>query len=235
MDTLWDILFFWVARMTMFGLYLTGDVPFKTVHLHSKVTDAKGQKMSKSKGNVVNPLDMTEKYGTDALRMSLVYGIAPASDFVVSEDKIRAQRNFVNKIWNASRFIEMLVDRLNPSKISLEINKEKLTDADKDILDKLNKIITSTTKNLENYRFGQASEDLYQFFWKDFCDVYIENAKNRGEETIPILITVLQTSLKLLHPFIPFVTEEIYQYLIEKYNLKKELLISSSWPSEIKY
>ncbi|MDD2483233.1 MAG: valine--tRNA ligase [Candidatus Shapirobacteria bacterium] len=234
MDTLWDILFFWVARMTMFGLYLTGDVPFKTVHLHSKVTDAKGQKMSKSKGNVVNPLDMTEKYGTDALRMSLVYGIAPASDFVVSEDKIRAQRNFVNKIWNASRFVEMLIDRLNPSKISLEIDKSKLTDADKDILTKLNKIISSTTKNLETYHFGQASEDLYQFFWKDFCDVYIENAKDRGEETIPVLLTVLFNSLKLLHPFIPFVTEEVYQYFIKKYNLKTELLISSSWPNEIK-
>ncbi|MFA7675963.1 MAG: class I tRNA ligase family protein, partial [Candidatus Shapirobacteria bacterium] len=235
MDTLWDILFFWVARMTMFGLYLTGNVPFKTVHLHSKVTDAKGQKMSKSKGNVVNPLDVTEKYGTDALRMSLVYGIAPASDFVVSEDKIRAQRNFVNKIWNASRFVEMLIDRLNPSKISLDIDKSKLTDADKNILDKLNQIIISTTKNLETYHFGQASEDLYQFFWKDFCDVYIENAKDRGEETIPILLTVLETSLKLLHPFIPFITETVYQNLQGKFNFKKELLISSSWPNEIKY
>ncbi|MFA6361447.1 MAG: class I tRNA ligase family protein, partial [Candidatus Shapirobacteria bacterium] len=214
----------------MFGLYLTGDVPFKTVHLHSKVTDAKGQKMSKSKGNVVNPLDMTEKYGTDALRMSLVYGIAPASDFVVSEDKIRAQRNFVNKIWNSSRFVEMLIDRLNPKKITLDIDKSKLTSADKDILDKLNKIITSTTKNLETYHFGQASENLYQFFWHEFCDIYIENAKDRGEETIPVLLTVLITSLKLLHPFIPFVTETIYQNLQEKFNFKKELLISSSWP-----
>lgn len=231
MDTMWDILFFWVARMIMFGLYLTGDVPFKTVHLHARCVDSKGQKMSKSKGNVVNPLDMTEKYGTDALRMALIIGIAPASDFVVSEDKIRAQRNFVNKIWNATRFIEMLVDRLNPSKISLDIDKSKLTDVDKNILDKLNQIITSTTKNLNNYRFGQASEDLYQFFWHEFCDIYIENAKDRGEETIPVLLKVLITSLKLLHPFIPFVTEEIYQYLIEKYNFKKELLISSSWPT----
>ncbi|MFA5532610.1 MAG: class I tRNA ligase family protein, partial [Candidatus Shapirobacteria bacterium] len=231
MDTLWDILFFWVARMTMFGLYLTGDVPFKTVHLHSKVTDAKGQKMSKSKGNVVNPLDMTQNYGTDALRMSLVYGIAPASDFVVSEDKIRAQRNFVNKIWNATRFIEMLIDRLNPSKVTLDIDKSKLTPADKDILTNLNKIIDSTTKNLNSYHFGQASENLYQFFWHEFCDIYIESAKDRGEETIPVLLTVLITSLKLLHPFMPFVTETIYQDLISKFNLKSELLISSSWPT----
>jgi len=241
MDTLWDILFFWVARMTMFGLYLTGDVPFKTVHLHSKVTDAKGQKMSKSKGNVVNPLDMTEKYGTDALRMSLVYGIAPASDFVVSEDKIRAQRNFVNKIWNASRFVEMLIDRLKETNPNLKITtlnsplvKEGLGEIDLDILNKLNKIISSTTKNLNNYRFGQASEDLYQFFWKEFCDVYIESTKDRTEEVIPVLLTVLITSLKLLHPFIPFITETVYQDLISKYNLPKELLISSLWPIEIK-
>lgn len=239
MDTLWDILFFWVARMTMFGLYLTNDVPFKTVHLHSKVTDAKGQKMSKSKGNVVNPLDMTEKYGTDALRMSLVYGIAPASDFVVSEDKIRAQRNFVNKIWNSSRFIEMLIDRLrekNPNlTVSLDIDKSKLTNSDKEILKKLNEIIVSTTKNLETYHFGQASENLYQFFWHEFCDIYIEDSKDRGEETIPVLLTVLQTSLKLLHPFIPFITETVYQNLQKDFNLKAELLVSSSWPNEIKY
>ena len=232
MDTLWDILFFWVARMTMFGLYLTGDVPFKTVHLHSKVTDSKGQKMSKSKGNVINPLDMTQKFGTDALRMSLVYGIAPASDFVVSEDKIRAQRNFVNKIWNASRFVEMLIDRLNPQKISLDIDKNKLTKTDKNILEKLTKIIASTTKNLNNYRFGQASENLYQFFWHEFCDVYIESVKDRSEEVIPVLLTVLINSLKLLHPFIPFVTESVFQDLISKYNLPKELLITSSWPTD---
>jgi valyl-tRNA synthetase len=124
----------------------------------------------------------------------------------------------------------MLIDRLNPKKITLDIDKSKLTSADKDILDKLNKIITSTTKNLETYHFGQASENLYQFFWHEFCDIYIENAKDRGEETIPVLLTVLITSLKLLHPFIPFVTETIYQNLQEKFNFKKELLISSSWP-----
>lgn len=235
MDTMWDILFFWVARMIMFGLYSAKDVPFKTVHLHSRVVDGKGQKMSKSKGNVVDPLVMSEKYGTDALRMSLIYGIAPASDFVVSEDKIRAQRNFVNKIWNASRFVEMLIDRLqekNPNlKISTDIDKSKLTPADENILAKLKDITTSTTKNINGYYFGQASENLYQFFWHEFCDIYIENAKDRGEETIPVLLTVLKTSLKLLHPFIPFVTETVYQNLADKFNFKKELLISSSWPT----
>jgi len=241
MDTLWDILFFWVARMIMFGLYLAKDVPFKTVHLHSRVVDSKGQKMSKSKGNVIDPLVMTEKYGTDALRMSLVYGIAPASDFVVSEDKIRAQRNFVNKIWNASRFVLMIIDRFQEKNPKLKIaplfqggvpaRQGGLNDDDKNILTNLNKIITSTTSDINRYHFGQASENLYQFFWHDFCDVYIEKAKDRGEDVVPVLLTVLITSLKLLHPFIPFVTESIYQILREKMKLDEAQLITSSWPT----
>jgi len=243
MDTLWDILFFWVARMIMFGLYLTKKVPFKTVHLHSRVVDAKGQKMSKSKGNVIDPLVMTEKYGTDALRMSLVYGIAPASDFVVSEDKIRAQRNFVNKIWNASRFVLMIIDKF-PNKKSPRSSVadprgagkgdlEGLDPADKAILTSLNKIISSTTTDINRYHFGQASENLYQFFWHDFCDVYIEKAKDRGEDVVPVLLTVLITSLKLLHPFIPFVTESVYQILREKMTLDEDQLITSSWPTPV--
>lgn len=239
LDTGWDILFFWVARMIMMGLYVTGEIPFKVAHMHSRVTDSKGQKMSKSKGNVIDPLTMSDKYGADALRMALVIGVAPGSDISLSEDKIRAQRNFVNKIWNASRFVEMLIDRLNPPEVSLKINKSKLIEVDKNILSKLDKIISSTTKNLNNYRFGQASKDLYQFFWHEFCDIYIENAKDRldsttgvGEEVIPVLLTVLINSLKLLHPFIPFITETVYQDLISKYNLPKELLITSSWPTD---
>jgi valyl-tRNA synthetase len=230
LDTLWDILFFWVARMIMFGLYLTKDVPFKTVHLHSRVVDAKGQKMSKSKGNVVDPLLMAEKYGTDALRFSLVYGIAPASDFVVSEDKIRAHRNFVNKIWNASRFIEMKLADSPNFKFSLKLNK--LNDSnDLAIIDKLNTIIKSTTVNIEKFRFGQASEDLYQFFWHDFCDQYLESTKDRSEAALPVLLTVLITSLKLLHPFMPFVTETIYQNFKTACGLADSLLASSSWPT----
>ncbi len=243
MDTLWDILFFWVARMTMFGLYLTKKVPFKTVHLHSRVVDAKGQKMSKSKGNVIDPLVMTEKYGTDALRMSLVYGIAPASDFVVSEDKIRAQRNFVNKIWNASRFVLMIIERFQESNPNLKLapfpqrgmseGQGDLNLDDKAILTSLNKIISSTTTDINRYHFGQASENLYQFFWHDFCDVYIEKVKDRNEDVVPVLLTVLITSLKLLHPFIPFVTESVYQILREKIKLDEEQLITASWPAEV--
>jgi len=251
LDTMWDILFFWVARMIMMGLYTTGEIPFKVAHMHSRVTDSKGQKMSKSKGNVIDPLTMSDKYGADALRMALVIGVAPGSDISLSEDKIRAQRNFVNKIWNASRFVEMLIDRLQQNNPNLKINfspssrgdvdlsTKGFSPADKNILEKLKKIISSTTKNLNNYRFGQASEDLYQFFWHEFCDIYIENAKDRldsttggGEEVITILLTILINSLKLLHPFIPFITETVYQDLISKYNLPKELLITSSWPTD---
>lgn len=239
MDTMWDILFFWVARMIMFGLYLAKDVPFKTVHLHARCVDAKGQKMSKSKGNVVDPLTMTEKYGTDALRMALVYGIAPASDFVISEDKIRAQRNFVNKIWNASRFVLMIIERFqekNPQlKISTTIDSAKLNSDDKAIIESLNKIISSTTNDINRYHFGQASENLYQFFWHDFCDVYIEKTKDRGEEVIPVLLTVLINSLKLLHPFVPFVTESVYQIFRDKAGLEEPELITASWPKEIKF
>jgi valyl-tRNA synthetase len=221
--------------------------------MHSRVTDSKGQKMSKSKGNVIDPLIMSNQYGADALRMALVIGVAPGSDISLSEDKIRAQRNFVNKIWNASRFVEMLIDRLKEKNPDLKISTldppalparrsggsregsgKGLSEIDLDILTKLNDLITSTTKHLNNYHFGQASEDLYQFFWHEFCDIYIESAKDRGEETIPVLLTVLITSLKLLHPFIPFITETVYQDLISKYNLNKELLISSTWPTEIK-
>jgi len=231
MDTLWDILFFWVARMIMLGIYLTGEVPFKTVHLHSRVVDSKGQKMSKSKGNVVDPLVMTEKYGTDALRFSLVYGIAPASDFVVSEDKIRAHRNFVNKIWNASRFVLMIIDRLEVKNIEVKIDKNKLNEDDKNILNKLDDIVKSTTTDLNTYHFGRASENLYQFFWHEFCDIYIEKVKDRDKSVVPVLLTVLFTSLKLLHPFVPFVTEAVYQQLKSQIKLAEDQLITASWPS----
>ncbi len=241
MDTLWDILFFWVARMMMFGLYLTGDVPFKTVHLHSRVVDKQGQKMSKSKGNVINPVTMIEKYGADALRLALVYGTAPASDIALSEDKVRAHRNFTNKLWNASRFILILIDRFkkeNPDTL-FDMNKIDLTQKeDQKIIKKTNQLIQKTTKNIETYRFGQAAEDLYQFFWKEFCDSYIESAKDRGVTAIPTLLYVLITCLKLLHPFIPFVTETIYQELKKELDpsgktefFRSPLLITSSWPT----
>lgn len=246
LDTMWDILFFWVARMIMFGLYLTNEVPFKLVHLHARVVDDKGKKMSKSRGNVVDPLVMTEKYGTDALRMSLVYGIAPASDFVVAEKKIESMRNFTNKIWNATRFIlinlensknEIQSASWRTKKLQISSYKTKNKD-DQKILKSLEKTINSVTAHIENYRFGQAAEDIYAFFWHEFCDIYIEQAKKRlydkdnpqdQQEALSVLLFVLKNSLKLLHPFMPFVTEEIWTNQLGE----KTPLAVSPWP-EIK-
>ena len=231
LDTMWDILFFWVARMIMLGIYVTGDVPFKVAHMHSRVLDGKGQKMSKSKGNTINPVGIAQNYGADALRMALVIGVAPGSDTALSEDKIRAQRNFVNKIWNASRFVLMTIDKC-PDAVLSPFSRGNVLEEDKGVLNKLDALITSTTANINSYHFGQASENLYSFFWHDFCDVYLESTKNRGADVVPVLIHVLITSLKLLHPFIPFVTESIYQQFAEKLNLPEKLLITASWPHE---
>lgn len=234
LDTLWDILFFWVGRMQIMGFYLAGQTPFKTVHLHARVTDAKGQKMSKSKGNVINPSQTIEKYGADALRLALVYGVAPASDISLSDKKIESMRNFVNKIWNASRFVNMIADKFlqtNPNLDLTTLTPTKLAKADLAILQDLDALVNSVTKKISTYRFGQASEELYAFFWHNFCDVYIESAKTRGEEVVPVLFYVLLTSLKLLHPFIPFVTESVYQQLKIKLKLDHDLLASSSWPT----
>jgi len=237
MDTLWDILFFWVGRMMIFGFYLTGKTPFELVHLHAKVVDEKGRKMSKSKGNVVSPTEIYQKYGADALRMALVYGVAPASNIALSEKKIEAMRNFCNKIWNASRFIYINLETPNsksqvPNKF--QISKSKIRKNDKEMLKLLEKTVKSVNKNLEKYRFGQALEEIYQFFWHDFCDQYIESVKDRKEEALPVLLEVLITSLKLVHPFAPFVTEAIYQQfkkVLPNYRLTEpEALIIAPWP-----
>ncbi|MFH0863606.1 MAG: valine--tRNA ligase [Candidatus Gottesmanbacteria bacterium] len=222
LDTMWDILFFWVSRMMMVGIYLTGDVPFKTIHIHARVVDKEGKKMSKSKGNVLNPLDMVDKYGADALRMALIISVAPAGDIAVSEDKIRAMRNFTNKIWNAARFV------LSSPTTAMSNQPSATNSDDKWILEELNKTINSVTDSIDKYRFGQAAEDLYEFFWHTFCDKYIEMTKKRQNEAQSTLVYVLETSLKLLHPFMPFITEEIYQ-LLPKHD--KSIMISS-WPNQ---
>jgi len=206
------------------------DISIKIIHLHARVVDAKGQKMSKSKGNVINPIDMVEKYGADALRMSLVFGVAPASDVAVSEDKIRSMRNFANKVWNASRFVLEHETNLKAqsSKLKTTTQNPKLNKDDKWILNKMQKTVKIVTKNLEKYRFDKAAEEIYQFFWHTFCDKYIESVKDRREEAQPVLEKVLKTSLKLLHPFMPFVTEEIWGKIEKEENTP---LILSSWPA----
>jgi len=222
LDTMWDILFFWVVRMIMLGIYATGKIPFKVVYLHSRVTDKRGQKMSKSKANVINPTEMIDKYGADSLRLSLVFGTSPGTDLRMSEDKIRGFRNFTNKLWNIGRFISLQSANRAGSQ-----NEDDLK-----ILKSLKLLITKTTDNLENYRFSQAAQDLYQFVWHELADIYIEKIKDRlknGDLTaLSTLRHVFSTCLKLLHPFVPFITEVLWEKLPKE---KEELLTTSTWPS----
>jgi valyl-tRNA synthetase len=253
LDTLWDILFFWVGRMMMLGIYLTGKVPFKTVHIHSRVVDKQGVKMSKSKGNVLDPILMVDKYGADALRMALVIGVAPASDIAISEEKIKGQRNFSNKLWNISRFV--LLNLEGKEVPWYEDGMDGLTAEDKNIIQQLNGLIRSTTRDLDNYRFGSASENLYQFIWHEFADKYLEiikerryknvlfrsNPRTEGQTTavmakkvekdfyptLSVVRHVFLNCLKLLHPFMPFVTEEIWGKIPGVY---EKVLMVSKWP-----
>ncbi len=212
--TAYDIIFFWVARMIFSGVEHMNRIPFKDVLIHGIVRDAQGRKMSKSLGNGIDPLVIIEKYGADTLRFSLVNGIAPGSDTRFSEEKIEGSRNFMNKIWNASRFVLMNAE----GKEILPLSDCKLNSADKWILSKLNKAIREVTVNMEKYELGIACAKLYDFVWNDFCDWYIELTKPvlYGEDetkrvhTVSVLVHVLSETLKLLHPFIPYITEEIY-------------------------
>jgi valyl-tRNA synthetase len=214
-----DILFIWVTRMLMFGVYRTGKVPFKTVYLHGLVNDAHGKKMSKSKGNVVNPLDMTSKYGTDALRLALTIGVTPGKDAALSEEKIQGYRNFCNKLWNVSRFI---LGQLPADYSPAPVEAKNLVD--KWLLGKLAQTSQAVTKDIEEYRFSEAGAAVYSFVWNDFADWYIEASK--GEANLDLLVHVLESVLKLIHPFAPFVSEAIWQ----KMPWQKQNLIISVWP-----
>ncbi|MDO8424722.1 MAG: class I tRNA ligase family protein, partial [bacterium] len=228
METGWDILFFWVARMIMLGIYATGKPPFKHVYLHGLVRDKERQKMSKSKGNVIDPLGVIDLYGSDALRMALVVGNTPGSDIVISEEKIRGYRNFANKVWNASRFVLMQLPDSKAQTGKLNLKSKKLTPSDKKILKSLAETNKLATKHIENFRFDLAADKLYHFFWHNFCDIYIEKFKFQKAKSQNVLLYVLLNSLKLLHPFLPFITEEIYQKMPLKD--KKECMMIESWP-----
>ncbi|MCL5410761.1 MAG: class I tRNA ligase family protein [Patescibacteria group bacterium] len=244
METGWDILFFWVARMIMLGLYETGEVPFKKVYMHGLVRDKDRQKMSKSKDNVINPLGVAEQYGTDAVRMSLIFGTSAGNDAIISEEKIRGMRNFVNKVWNASRFVMLRVSsgdiqtgEIGEIKIDdLNIDEKLLTGPDKEILKKHEEIKKSIGKKLDEYRFSHAGEEIYDYFWHDFCDVYIEASKSQFEDdklnanTKKILIKVLSETLIMLHPFVPFVTEAVWQELRNIYPKLSKSIMISRWP-----
>ena len=225
----YDIIFFWVARMIFSGCAHTGQPPFHTVLIHGLVRDDKGRKMSKSLGNGIDPLDMIDRYGCDALRMNMITGNSPGNDMRFYVDRCEAMRNFANKLWNASRYVLMNVpEGMQPGlPDTLEI-------ADKWILSKLNTLIAQVTDNLERYELGIAVQKVYDFFWDDYCDWYIELTKARlyGEEAqskqtaIQVLVYVLDQTLRLLHPFIPFITEEIWQSIPHQ----GQALIVAPWP-----
>lgn len=212
METGRDILFFWVARMVMLGIYATGKIPFKDIVLHGTVLDPLGQKMSKSKGNVVNPIEIADQYGADAMRMALMIGSAFGHDQALSHPKLQAMRNFTNKLWNIGRFI---VDFAPEDAKHLDPSKKLTTESseDKEIINHLEETRTIVTNALDQYRFHDAAEALYEFIWHQFADKYIEITKTRRAEAQPILEYVFKTSLELLHPFMPFITEELWQKL----------------------
>ena len=240
METAYDILFFWVARMIMQGIEMTGQVPFHTVYLHGLVRDEKGQKMSKSKGNVVDPLVVIEQHGADALRFALLTGSTPGNDMKLQPSKVEGARNFANKLWNAARFVlANLPESYAPAEIEhqrqvWEAQPESLSLADRWVLSRHNRLIGEVTRLIEQFQFGEAGRQLYDFLWGEYCDWYIEIAKsqlNSGDEaaaarTRAILLYVLDRTLRLLHPFMPFVTEEIWQHLPHE----GDALIIAAWP-----
>ena len=226
----YDIIFFWVIRMVFSGLEQTGKEPFHTVLIHGLVRDSQGRKMSKSLGNGIDPLEVVDKYGADALRMTLITGNAPGNDMRFYWERVEASRNFANKVWNASRFILMNMSRASVH----EVGVDGLTGADKWILSKVNTLTKDVTENLDKYELGIALQKVYDFIWEEFCDWYIEMVKprlyNDEDETkaaaLWTLKTVLIQSLKLLHPYMPFITEEIFCNLQDT----EESIMISSWP-----
>jgi valyl-tRNA synthetase len=230
--TAFDILFFWVARMIMLGLKFMGDVPFHDVYIHALVRDAEGQKMSKTRGNVIDPLVMIDAYGADALRFTLTALAVQGRDIRLSEERIAGYRHFMNKLWNATRFCLQNLAGYDPTRIDPAHLQPEL--ADRWICSRLQRIITEVRQALANYAFNEAAHLLYHFVWHELCDWYIELAKQRLRGNgIPrltaqhTLATVLDQTLRLLHPLIPFITEELWQHL----PLASESLVIASYPT----
>ena len=229
--TAYDIIFFWVIRMVFSGLEQTGKLPFHTVLIHGLVRDSEGRKMSKSLGNGIDPLEVIDKYGADALRMTLITGNAPGNDMRFYWERVENSRNFANKVWNASRFIMMNIEKAAQSG---EVALDRLTMADKWIVSKVNTLTMEVTENLDKYELGIALQKVYDFIWEEFCDWYIEMVKprlyNEEDDTkaaaIWTLKHVLIQALKLLHPFMPFISEEIFCNLQEE----EETIMVSQWP-----
>ena len=234
----YDIIFFWVIRMIFSGYEHMGERPFKTVLFHGLVRDSQGRKMSKSLGNGIDPLEIIEQYGADALRLTLITGNAPGNDMRFYYERVENSRNFANKVWNASRFIMMNMDGNEVE----EVPASRLQPVDKWILSRLNDLVREATDNMENFELGIAVQKVYDFIWDEFCDWYIEMVKPRlyqakdGEDAeakresrnaaLWTLKTVLIDALKLLHPYMPFITEEIFCTL----QSREESIMVSRWP-----
>jgi valyl-tRNA synthetase len=239
METGYDILFFWVARMAMAGIHFLGMAPFHTVYLHGLVRDAQGRKMSKSLGNVVDPLEVMDEYGTDALRFTLATSSTPGNDMKLVPERIKGNRNFANKLWNAGRFVIGQTAEIERGVPSLESLQPK-TLADRWIISRTQRLSAEVTRLLEEFQFGEAGRQIFEFVWSEYCDWYVEIAKiqlrdeAQRERTARILRAVLDRSLRLLHPFMPFVTEEIWQHLyadVPEAERPASALIVAAWPA----
>ncbi len=230
METGYDILFFWVARMILMSTYHIGQIPFKTVYLHGLVRDKDRQKMSKSKGNVIDPLGVIDTFGTDALRFALIFSSAVGNDIPLSEDKIKGMKHFANKLWNIARFV--LANMGSQELRIMNYEYKPLTKADEEIIDALKFAVDEVTEGLENFQLHAAAQKIYQFTWHSFADIYIEASKQQlvnpeqKENTQVILLNSLLIILELLHPFMPFITEEIWSKLNQK-----DLLMVTKWPA----
>jgi valyl-tRNA synthetase len=232
METGYDILFFWVARMIMSGLEFTGEVPFHTVYLHGLVRDEHGQKMSKTKGNVIDPLIVMDQFGTDALRFTLLVGSTPGNDMNLSVKKVEANRNFANKLWNAGRFVNSAI---SGQQLAIR-EKAEYTLADSWIWARLQNLIRDVERQFQNFQYGQAGQQIYDFIWSDFADWYVEIAKEQMKneatkaQTVETLARVWDASLRLLHPFTPFVTEEIWGHLRSSILESPISHVAKDWP-----
>ena len=238
LETGYDIIFFWVARMMMAGTHFMGMAPFHTIYLHGMVRDTIGRKMSKSLGNGIDPIEMIDQYGSDALRFTLLTTSTPGNDTKLDVTRIAGNRNFANKIWNASRFVMGQTEGIAGGIPAPETLQAK-TLADRWMLSRLARLTSDTTRLLEDYQFGEAGRQLYEFFWSEYCDWYLEVAKGQlqdarlRENTAQILRSALDTALRLLHPFMPFLTEEVWQHLWAEEPAERRpasALIVASWP-----
>ena len=235
METGHDILFFWVARMIISGIENIGDIPFKTVYLHGLVRDPEGAKMSKSKGNVRDPLELIDNYGADALRFALTTGNSPGNDMRLTDEKMQSSRNFTNKLWNAARFVISNISN-DETKFPLACSSVDHVE-DRWIISRLNQTIGQVNRHMEEFQFGEAQRNIHDFFWGEYCDWYLEMSKIRirsGDNSpIPIMSHVLEKILRILHPFLPFITEEIWQNLstfIDEKNDNPPALMVSEYP-----